>query len=52
METKPKFPLKHQYNKVKDVKVMDRVATEVLLTGYPKARWKEYIHLAKLDGNG
>tara|TARA_R110002073_G_scaffold89852_7_gene212559 strand:+ start:23195 stop:23641 length:447 start_codon:yes stop_codon:yes gene_type:complete len=50
METNPKFPLKYQYNKVKDVKVMDRVASAVLLTGYPKTRWKEYIHLAKLDG--
>ena len=50
MESKPKFLLKHQYNKITEVKVMNRIATAVLETGYPKARWTEYIHLAKLDG--
>ena len=50
MENKTIFPLKHQRNIVSSIKVYNRVATAILETGYPKTRWKEYIHLAKLDG--
>lgn len=51
MSTKKAMPLKWQRNIIKGIKVYDRVATAILETGYPKTRWKEYIHLVKLKGN-
>lgn len=50
MKNKRVFPLEYQRNKVRDIKINSRVATAVLETGYPKARWIEYIHLVKLKG--
>lgn len=50
MSKQREFPLKYQRNKVRDIKIYNRIATAILDTGYPKARWKEYIHLAKLNG--
>jgi len=50
METQRAFPLKYQKNVISDIKINNRVATAIMETGYPKTRWMEYIHLAKLDG--
>ena len=50
MGTKPAMALKYQKNLVKEIKINNRAATAILETGYPKIRWKEYIHLVKLDG--
>ncbi len=44
------MPLSMQKNIVSEIFIDQRVATAVLETGYPNTRWKEYIHLAKLDG--
>ena len=49
MKKKKALPEKFQKNRVTDIKIENRVATAVLDTGYPKTRWKEYIHLAKLN---
>ena len=49
MSSKRAFPLKHQWNKVRDIKINNRVATAILETGYPKTRWIEYVHLVKLN---
>ena len=49
MERNPVFPVKYQKNDISDIKIRNRVATAVLETGYPKTRWVEYIHLAKLN---
>lgn len=50
LERNTKFPLEHQRNIITEIKIDKHVATAVLKTGYPKTRWTEYIHLAKLDG--
>lgn len=50
MEKQRAFPKKYQKNIISDIKINNRVATAVLKTGYPKARWTEYIHLAKFNG--
>nr|WP_299485365.1 nuclear transport factor 2 family protein [uncultured Allomuricauda sp.] len=51
MLTKPKFAVKHQYNMVENISVYGNMASASLRTGYPKARWTEYIHLVKLNEN-
>lgn len=51
MSNKRAMPLSMQKNTVSKIFIdQNRVATAVLDTGYPKTRWKEYVHLAKLDG--
>jgi len=50
MENKPAMPLTMQKNTVSGIRIGNRVAVAVLDTGYPKTRWKEFVHLAKLDG--
>ncbi len=50
MEKKRAMPLTMQKNTVSEIRIGNRVATAILDTGYPRTRWKEYIHLAKLDG--
>lgn len=51
MLTKQKFKAEHQYNVVENIAVYGNMASASLRTGYPKARWTEYIHLVKLEGN-
>ncbi|NQZ75546.1 MAG: nuclear transport factor 2 family protein [Ekhidna sp.] len=51
MQTKPALPFEIQKNTISNIEVSNRVATAILDTGYPRTRWKEYIQLAKLDGN-
>ncbi len=51
MNNKRAMPLKMQKNVIHDIEINNRVATAVLDTGYPNTRWKEYIQLAKLEGN-
>ncbi|MEQ8424133.1 MAG: nuclear transport factor 2 family protein [Cyclobacteriaceae bacterium] len=51
MQNKQVLPLSAQKNVVSEIKIDKRVATAILDTGYPRTRWKEYFHLAKLDGN-
>lgn len=41
---------KEQDNLVSDISISSNVATALLHTGLPGNRWKEYIHLAKLEG--
>ncbi len=50
MDSKRAFPKEHQKNKVEDIVVFGNMAKASLITGYPKTRWVEYIHLVKLDG--
>jgi hypothetical protein len=50
MQNKQVLPLSSQKNVVTEIKIDKRVATAILDTGYPRTRWKEYVHLAKLDG--
>ncbi len=51
MSNKRAMPLTMQKNTVSKIFTdQGSVATAVLDTGYPNTRWKEYIHLAKLDG--
>ena len=47
MSTKPKFEVKHQHNVVENITVYGKMASASLKTGYPKAKWTEYIHLVK-----
>ena len=49
MNSKRAFPKKYQKNKVESIIVFDNMASASLITGYPKTRWVEYIHLVKLD---
>ncbi len=51
MSQKPPLPLEKQSNKVKDVAIFGNMASATLITGYPKLRWKENIHLVKMDNN-
>lgn len=51
MLTKQKFKTEHQYNIVENITNYGNMASASLRTGYPKARWTEYIHLVKLEGN-
>ncbi len=50
MSTKQAMPLRLQSNTIDSVFIDRQFASVVLSTGYPKLRWKEYIHLAKLEG--
>ncbi|MCE7996708.1 MAG: nuclear transport factor 2 family protein [Roseivirga sp.] len=50
MESKQAFPVSAQKNKVTQIKVFRNVATATLVTGYPRTRWVEFIHLTKIDG--
>ncbi|MEQ5790682.1 nuclear transport factor 2 family protein [Muricauda sp. NFXS6] len=50
METKPPFSKKRQKNSVTDIKIFENMAMASLATGYPNLRWKEFIHLVKMDG--
>ena len=50
MENKPALPKELQKNEIIDITIHTNVATIIMETGYPNTRWKEYIHLAKLDG--
>tara|TARA_R110000868_G_scaffold304437_3_gene564988 strand:+ start:9329 stop:9772 length:444 start_codon:yes stop_codon:yes gene_type:complete len=49
MNNKEPLPLEMQKNRIKEITLNDNVATAILETGYPNNRWKEYIHLAKID---
>lgn len=49
MESKKPFLKKDQDNSVTDVKVFRNAATATLNTGYPNLRWKEFIHLTKVN---
>ena len=51
MLTKQKFEVKHQKNVVEHITIYGNMASASLRTGYPKARWTEYIHLVKQEGN-
>lgn len=46
---KEALPKAQQKNYIEGVKVEGQVASAVLQTGNAQARWKEYIHLAKLE---
>ena len=50
MASKQPFPKKYQKNKVKVLEIFRNQASVRLVTGYPRVRWVEYMHLAKLDG--
>ncbi len=50
MSTKPKFEVKHQNNAVENITVFGKMASASLRTGYPNARWTEYMHLVKEEG--
>lgn len=50
IQNKQVLLLTAQKNIVADIRIDKRVATAVLAMGYPRTRWKEYMHLAKLDG--
>ncbi|MHA7832655.1 MAG: nuclear transport factor 2 family protein [Flagellimonas sp.] len=50
METKPPFSKKRQKNSVTDIKIFENMAMANLSTGYPNLRWREFIHLVKMDG--
>lgn len=50
MATKRAFPKEHQRNQVKVLEVFRNQASVRLVTGYPKMRWVEYMHLANIDG--
>lgn len=50
MANKPALPKEHQKNEIINITIHTNVATVIMETGYPNTRWKEYIHLAKLDG--
>ncbi len=50
MSSKPPLPRAQQDNQVLDVFVDRYFASAILHTGYPNTRWKEYVHLAKLEG--
>ena len=50
MENKPALPSELQKNDILEVNVYTNIATVIMETGYPNTRWKEYIHLAKVNG--
>jgi hypothetical protein len=50
MENKQPLPLKAQKNKVTNIKVFRNAASVALVTGYPRTRWVEFIHLTKVEG--
>ncbi|OJJ22366.1 hypothetical protein BKI52_06700 [marine bacterium AO1-C] len=50
MTIKKPLPKKHQKNEVKILDVFRNQASVRLVTGYPKMRWVEYMHLANIDG--
>lgn len=50
MENKQAFPVSAQKNKVTNIKVFRDVATATLVTGYPRTRWVEFVHLVKTEG--
>lgn len=50
MSNKQPLPLSAQKNKVTDIRVFRNAATASLVTGYPRTRWVEFIHLVKTDG--
>ncbi|HAS39882.1 MAG TPA: hypothetical protein DCS93_05355 [Microscillaceae bacterium] len=50
MTVKKAFPKEHQKNEVKILDVFRNQASVRLVTGYPKTRWIEYMHLANIDG--
>jgi hypothetical protein len=50
MTNKSPLPLAQQSNLVSGILIDRNFASAILETGYPTTRWKEYIHLAKLDG--
>ena len=50
MGNKKPLPLSQQSNRVSGIFIDRNFATAILDTGYPSTRWKEYIHLAKIDG--
>ncbi len=50
MSNKQPLPLRLQENKVDSIFIDQKMASAVLTTGYPNVKWKEYIHLAKLQG--
>ena len=51
MSTKQIFPLKQQHNVLENISVFGNMASASLITGYPKLRWVENIHLVKVDGD-
>lgn len=50
MENKQAFPVSAQKNKVTHIRIFRDVATATLVTGYPRTRWVEFIHLTKIEG--
>lgn len=50
MNNKQALPLNLQSNKVDSIFIDRNFASAILSTGYPGLKWKEYIHLAKLEG--
>lgn len=50
MQKKQALPKTAQKNKVTDIKVFRDAATASLITGYPRTRWVEFIHLARFEG--
>ncbi|GAB5524477.1 MAG: hypothetical protein Roseis2KO_23490 [Roseivirga sp.] len=49
MESNQFFPVSAQKNKVTNIKVFRDVATATLVTGYPRTRWVEFMHLVKVE---
>ena len=50
LSTNPRFPVQYQHNVVENISVYGNMASASLRTGYPKARWTEYMHLVKIEG--
>lgn len=50
MSKKRALPARMQSNKVSAIFIDRKFASAILSTGYPKVKWKEYIHLAKFNG--
>lgn len=48
--TKKVLSKRYQKNLVSNIFIDREFATAVLITGYPNVKWKEYIHLVKLNG--
>lgn len=49
LKTNRPLPLEYQKNEITRIEIYGNVAVATLETGYPSARWTEYIHLAKLE---
>ncbi len=50
MANKKPLPATQQSNRVSEISIDRNFASAVLDTGYPSTRWKEHIHLAKING--